>query len=155
MGSLASVAVVRRLASQPIEGVDMSQTPEAPQTEESATASDEPPQARRRRGERWGAVAVVIALVVTATSAASLIAEAAGERVAIGELPVPEGATAAAVFNPGPATVFLALPTIGVESELEDLRLAADGTLNVPRDAARAGWWSQGVAPGDPGPADS
>ncbi len=66
----------------------------------------------------------------------------------------PPGATAGVVaFDPGPPPVSIALPAIRVDSELEDLRLAADGTLTVPRDAARAGWWSQGVAPGDPGPA--
>lgn len=155
-GSLASVAIARRLASQPIEGVDMPRTPPAPQTEENTTASNEARADRRRvgRGGRWGAVAAVIAMAVTAVSAASLIAQTASERVTIGEIPVPEGAAATIeVFNPGPPPVSLALPTIGVESELDDLRLAADGTLNVPRDAARAGWWSQGVAPGDPGPA--
>ncbi|HEV2059455.1 MAG TPA: class F sortase, partial [Solirubrobacteraceae bacterium] len=168
-GVLAYAAIDRRLAATLTEGIDMPQTPAAP-----AMAPDESPQDRSHRGarrDRWISVGVVIAMAV-ATADTSLFAadaaQGARDRVAIGEIPPPgataggvaldpgppPGATAGGVaLDPGPPPVSIALPAIRVESELEDLRLAADGTLTVPRDAARAGWWSQGVAPGDPGPA--
>lgn len=45
------------------------------------------------------------------------------------------------------------LPSIGVRSQLSDLRLRSDGSLEAPKDFSIAGWWSEGTRPGDPGPA--
>jgi hypothetical protein len=45
------------------------------------------------------------------------------------------------------------LPSIGVSSELSDLRLQSDGSLEAPKDFSMAGWWIEGTRPGDPGPA--
>ena len=42
---------------------------------------------------------------------------------------------------------------IGVDSGLEGLRLDAKGELRPPTDYGRAGWYSDGTAPGDIGPA--
>lgn len=47
--------------------------------------------------------------------------------------------------------VEVAVPAIAVRSGLVGLRLNTDGTLQVPSDYARAGWYSQGPAPGDAG----
>lgn len=49
--------------------------------------------------------------------------------------------------------VVLGIPRLEVTSRLAGLRKKANGTLQVPEDAQRAGWYSQGAAPGDPGPA--
>jgi len=45
------------------------------------------------------------------------------------------------------------IPAIGVDSSLETLGLDAQRELEPPKDFARAGWYSGGVAPGDAGPA--
>lgn len=43
------------------------------------------------------------------------------------------------------------IPIIGVSSSLVDLGLNGDGTLEVPVDFAKAGWYKDGPFPGDPG----
>ncbi|MDQ2838076.1 MAG: class F sortase [Actinomycetota bacterium] len=47
------------------------------------------------------------------------------------------------------APTVVQIPKIGVSSSLVSLGLAADGTLQVPSDYAKAGWYSQGAYPGD------
>ena len=61
---------------------------------------------------------------------------------------------------PAPAAVSTASPPrrvviqrIGVDSSLEGLTLQPDGRLGAPRDFQRAGWFTDGVRPGDAGPA--
>ena len=49
--------------------------------------------------------------------------------------------------------VTLGIPRIKVTNKLIGLRKQRNGTLAVPEDALRAGWYSEGFAPGDPGPA--
>ncbi|QVI67795.1 class F sortase [Cellulomonas fengjieae] len=45
------------------------------------------------------------------------------------------------------------IPTIAVDSELMELGLQADGTLEVPPGAFPAGWFSGAPTPGELGPA--
>lgn len=45
------------------------------------------------------------------------------------------------------------IPTIGVDATLMELGLQADGTMDVPPDGTRAGWYTGAPAPGEPGPA--
>ncbi|GAA0800628.1 class F sortase [Spirilliplanes yamanashiensis] len=45
------------------------------------------------------------------------------------------------------------VPAIGVDSPLERLRIGANGELTTPRDFGQAGWYADGTAPGDVGPA--
>jgi sortase (surface protein transpeptidase) len=47
----------------------------------------------------------------------------------------------------------LRVPAIGVDTALAPLHLDADGALVPPRDFALAGWYADGTAPGDVGPA--
>jgi sortase (surface protein transpeptidase) len=49
--------------------------------------------------------------------------------------------------------VRLAIPAIGVTTGLTRLGLEPDGTMTVPDDFTRAGWFARGPAPGQPGPA--
>jgi sortase (surface protein transpeptidase) len=49
--------------------------------------------------------------------------------------------------------VRLAVPSIGVDTGLESLGLMRDGTLEAPHEWGVAGWYADGVRPGDPGPA--
>jgi sortase (surface protein transpeptidase) len=58
----------------------------------------------------------------------------------------------AAEDRPAPPAT-LAIPTIGVETPLEHLAVRDDGTLAAPVDFARAGWFAEGPAPGERGPA--
>lgn len=47
--------------------------------------------------------------------------------------------------------VEVSIPSLAVRSSLVDLGLNDDGTLDVPTDFARAGWFANGPYPGDPG----
>jgi Sortase domain len=49
--------------------------------------------------------------------------------------------------------VAVSIPKLGVRSPLDDLRLGTDGAMEVPKNPARAGWFSGGPAPGALGPA--
>ena len=51
------------------------------------------------------------------------------------------------------APVRLQIPSIGVDSELMDLGLQADGTLEVPPGGFPAGWYTGAPTPGELGPA--
>jgi hypothetical protein len=67
--------------------------------------------------------------------------------------------TAAEASAPGPAVlaesrpVRVLIPAIGVDSELMDLGLQADGTLEVPPTGFPAGWFTGAPTPGELGPA--
>ena len=45
------------------------------------------------------------------------------------------------------------IPSLGVSSTLEELRVEPSGALGVPVDYDRAGWYADGPAPGEVGPA--
>jgi hypothetical protein len=53
--------------------------------------------------------------------------------------------------EPEPTRIDIA--AIGVTSDLVRLGLRTDGTMEVPRDFARAGWFTNGPRPGENGPA--
>jgi sortase (surface protein transpeptidase) len=57
-----------------------------------------------------------------------------------------------AARKPSPP-VRVEIPAIGVSSRLVRLGLNADGTMEVPRDNDRAGWFTGGAMPGQDGPA--
>lgn len=75
----------------------------------------------------------------------------AGPSIRAAERPLPLGVPAAEAGQAPPASV--AIPAIGVESELEHLALRDDGTLAAPGDFGRAGWFADGPSPGERGPA--
>jgi sortase (surface protein transpeptidase) len=52
-----------------------------------------------------------------------------------------------------PDPVHLDIPAIGVATDLVTLGLRLDGTMDVPKDFARAGWFTGGPRPGENGPA--
>jgi hypothetical protein len=53
----------------------------------------------------------------------------------------------------GGRPVRLAIPAIGVATGLVRLGLEPDGAMQVPEDFGRAGWFAEGPAPGQVGPA--
>ncbi len=67
------------------------------------------------------------------------------------ERPLPLGVSAAEARPVPPAA--LTIPSIDVEAPLERLAVRDDGTLAAPVDFARAGWFAEGPAPGERGPA--
>ncbi|WP_240157687.1 class F sortase [Pseudonocardia broussonetiae] len=72
------------------------------------------------------------------------------------EVPLASAARVVRVDQPAPAArpVGLTVPAIGLaEPALVDLGIAGDGRLQAPEDFSRVGWYTGGVAPGDPGPA--
>ncbi|WP_153040388.1 class F sortase [Actinoplanes sp. TFC3] len=70
--------------------------------------------------------------------------------------PDPEGVSdpfgQAANALSGPPT-HLRVEAIGVDADLEDLHKGADGELVAPKGNEKAGWYAEGTAPGDLGPA--
>ncbi len=54
---------------------------------------------------------------------------------------------------PGERPQRVLVPRIGVDSTLVGLGIAADGSIEVPRDFGQAGWLDVGPAPGQRGPA--
>jgi hypothetical protein len=64
----------------------------------------------------------------------------------------PDGAPAFVVPAPSPP-VRVEIPAIGVDSDLVDLGLEPDGAMEAPADYDRAGWFTPGPEPGQPGPA--
>jgi len=62
-----------------------------------------------------------------------------------GAQPLPERRKASAVR--------ITIPGVGVDSTLMPLALDQAGVLQAPTDYARAGWFTAGPTPGDPGPA--
>ncbi len=59
----------------------------------------------------------------------------------------------AAVRDGGSAPTQLRIPVIGVDAGLVELRLDGAGALEPPADYAVPGWYADGTAPGDMGPA--
>jgi hypothetical protein len=101
---------------------------------------------------RWTAPVVqAVALVaVVLTGAVRLDAARADTAADRGRGPlIAVPAVAARVAPP----VTLGIPRLGLTNRLIGLRKNRDGTLQVPADPARAGWYSEGPAPGDAGPA--
>jgi sortase (surface protein transpeptidase) len=45
------------------------------------------------------------------------------------------------------------IPDIGVDADVVPLGLQPDGSLEVPKDFSKAGWYQSGPEPGEPGPA--
>ena len=105
---------------------------------------------------RWAAAGV--ALVVFATITAAAPREPPRATV---------GAQSAAVSAPSEVRSFrsvrsyvavaepirLRIADAGVDTPLQRLGRAPDGSIEVPTDFAMAGWFAEGVRPGEPGPA--
>lgn len=93
------------------------------------------------------ALALAAILATGAVRIAAVRADVAADRGSGATVTVPAVATQAA------SPVTLGIPTLKLTNRLIGLRKNRDGTLQVPVDPARAGWYSEGPAPGDRGPA--
>jgi sortase (surface protein transpeptidase) len=109
----------------------------------------------------WACLAIVVAgvaLVVVRGLPAGHPASAAPPRASATEdgvpaVPVDCAFAACPVPRLSGVPTRVRIPAIRVDSSLELLSLDASGHLQAPTDYQRAGWWTRGVAPGDPGPA--
>jgi sortase (surface protein transpeptidase) len=106
-----------------------------------------------------GLVSLTLALVLGACGEAPARPEAS-PTTAPPATAAPTTTTVAAPSTTRPARartpsppVRVEIPTIGVSSRLIRLGLNADGTMEVPRDYGRAGWFTGGAMPGQDGPA--
>ena len=125
-----------------------------PLVESAMTSPDQPEPARRRRVPAW-LVPTVAALVVGVLLGAFFFggtdrvtppSAAAVAPTETSGAPVPRTVTALNRSEP----VQIDLPSLGVSSSLVDLGLNGDGTLEVPVDYSKAGWFTGGNHPGDP-----
>lgn len=102
----------------------------------------------------WAPVTQLLTLSAVVISCAAVIdvrqtqaaADLAADRGFGARVPV----TLAAVRHAAP--VLVSIPSIGVRSGLIDLRKNPDGTVQVPKDYGRAGWYVGSAHPGDAGP---
>lgn len=66
---------------------------------------------------------------------------------------VPGPSAPVPALAPNLRPVRIVVPSVGIDSPLVDLGIAADGSIQVPTDFGRAGWLDRSPAPGQPGPA--
>ncbi|WP_144710898.1 class F sortase [Curtobacterium pusillum] len=85
----------------------------------------------------------------SASSSASSSASAAAGRNSAGGFQDPAVPAARSDATP----VRVTIPAIGVSSSLEDLHRGSAGELDPPKDWNSAGWFSDGIVPGEVGPA--
>ena len=107
-----------------------------------------PRRSRRWRAPALQAVALAAILAVDGVVLAGVQADLAADQ-GIG----PRVAVAEVVDDAVAPPVRLSVPALGVKTRLIGLRKDRTGALQVPEDAGRAGWYSQGFAPGGDGPA--
>lgn len=97
---------------------------------------------------------IVTALVGSSLALALLPAGTAAGVGATGSVPGrPVAVTASDTEPEAPPPSRVTIERLGVDSDLVNLKIQRDGTLQVPEDFARAGWHRSGTAPGNTGPA--
>jgi len=93
---------------------------------------------------------LVAALGLLAAQSLSDRQRVADLRADLGAGPVLQVAPVASDAAP---PVALIVPALGLDVRLDGLRTDREGALQVPEDPSRAGWYVDGPAPGDRGPA--
>jgi hypothetical protein len=104
---------------------------------------------------RRGAVLLRLVLALLAAGTGAVVLLVPGSAPPADAAPASSGPVVLAARPPAAVVVPLRVrvPAIGVDSGLADLGLDAAGALEAPADPALAGWYAQGPAPGDVGPA--
>lgn len=110
------------------------------------------PRPRRGAFSRWWAptaqaLTLVVLLSVSLTHRSVVLADVAADR-GLGTAVAVKTVTLAS-----PPPVGLEVPALGIKTRLIGLRKTREGALQVPADPQRAGWYSEGPAPGDRGSA--
>jgi hypothetical protein len=119
---------------------------------DAATSVPRPRTTGAGVARRWRAPAVQAAVLAAVLSVDGYLVLAAQADLRADQ---GRGPTVAAAKAPRAAAppVTLGIPDLEITTRLIGLRKDRDGALQVPEDAQRAGWYSQGLAPGDDGPA--
>ncbi len=118
-----------------------------------------PPGRRRLAGRGRPATAAVLTAAAVLAAVSCSTSSTPGRPVTAGSAHAPlataRPAPAAALARPLPRARpnRLQIPMIGVDTALIDLGLERDGTLQVPPDGTRAGWFTGAPSPGERGPA--
>jgi Sortase domain len=100
-----------------------------------------------------GAAAVAGCQTATPTGAQPP-AGASGQPSTVSSTPLAaEGFRAVREYQAVAAPVRVRIPAARVNSSLQRLGKAPDGTIEVPSDYEQAGWYAEGPRPGQPGPA--
>ncbi|HEV7725798.1 MAG TPA: class F sortase [Modestobacter sp.] len=109
----------------------------------------------RRSGRRrlTGSVLAAALCVLAVTGCGSAPPAAPAAAVAPAASPTPAATTPAPLVLAESRPVRVQIPAIGVDSELMDLGVQDDGTLEVPPAGFPAGWFTGAPTPGELGPA--
>ena len=137
--------------------------PPAPAATRPADRGASPAPARPGRTlKALGALVLILALGSCAVPSTQRVADPAGPRPGIDVPATPPEAPGFEVADAprqvtvqGPASppVRLTIPAIRVATPLLRLGRERDGSMQVPADFARAGWFAEGLSPGQVGPA--
>jgi sortase (surface protein transpeptidase) len=111
----------------------------------------------RRPARRRLAVAVLAAglgvLALTGCGSGTAAAPQAAATVTATPTSASPSTTAGPLLMAASVPVRVQIPAIGVDSELIELGLQADGTMEVPAEGFPAGWFTGAPTPGEQGPA--
>ena len=108
--------------------------------------------ARRRLGGTALALALGL-LTLTGCAGAAVPASAAPASTSSAPAPAVAPSPPAPLVMAASSPVRVQIPAIGVDSDLMDLGLQDDGTLEVPPSGFPAGWFTGAPTPGEQGPA--
>lgn len=100
---------------------------------------------------RWAVAAVLLAACVLFSTAIVLQRQRSADLAA--DLGAGPAVAVAAVERTASPPVELTVPALGLDVPLGGLRTDRSGALQVDPDPSRAGWYADGPAPGDLGPA--
>lgn len=84
--------------------------------------------------------------------AAAAVSSPTGFNVREDDEPTSSTATSGSVDDIGSPPRRIEIPVLGVDAEIIDLGLLADGSLETPTDFAEAGWWAGGATADQAGP---
>jgi hypothetical protein len=108
---------------------------------------------RRPRLARTALGIALAVLAVTTSGCAGSSAAAPAPSAEAVKVPVTSPPVSATAVLAASRPVRVQIPAIGVDSELMDLGLQDDGTLEVPPEGFPAGWFTGAPTPGERGPA--
>jgi sortase (surface protein transpeptidase) len=124
------------------------------------------PRTRPPGSANAGALALLVAMLALAAGcgaprardagATATVPPATGRAESAGALAAVRGFASVRGLRPTPVPVRLRIPAIGVDTGLQRLGRARDGTVEVPSGRHKweeAGWYAGGTRPGDPGSA--
>lgn len=152
--SLAAVAWARHRRHSAIDN-----RPQHDEDEEAAmtTTIESPPESKRRRLSRrviaMLAAAISLQLVAGIATAVPLKEAADAAEFAAAVLPAPAPDLAPRELDDVAPPIRIDIPRLAVSAPVDEIGLAEDGTVDVPKDFGRTGWFKGLEAPGEVGTA--